>query len=70
MPGKDRNAREWTKIYYPNKMSVEDFIKAITDPATNKAFIENMKHLKVTPKHAEEWIETYAAWMEMEKESR
>lgn len=63
-----------TAMYYPDKLTVEEFIEAITDPKRNQAFIDNMHHLQKdvsflarSPErsHAEEWIQTYAGWMEM-----
>ncbi len=59
-------------MYYPEKLSVEEFIRAITKEHLNQSFITNMNNLakedsKLMPRHqyAEDWIQTYAAWMEM-----
>jgi len=61
-----------TVIFFPEKLTVEEFVGAITDEKANQAFIDNMNHLhERNPKSrsdkefAEIWIQTYAAWMEM-----
>jgi hypothetical protein len=57
---------------FPDEMTVEEFIDAITRYKTNQAFVDNMHHLEgggpgmPKKRHAEDWIQTYAAWMEME----
>ena len=61
-----------TAMYFPDELTVEEFIEAITRQEVNQAFISNMHNLEGPPtqmpkeKHAEEWIQTYAGWMEME----
>jgi hypothetical protein len=60
-----------TAMSYPDKLTVEEFISEITNQKRNQAFIDNMHHLEggstrmPKEKHAEDWIQTYAAWMEM-----
>ena len=61
-----------TAMYFPDKLTVEEFIEAITDPKINQSFVNNMNNLHeedpkrfVDKMHAEVWIQTYAAWMEM-----
>ncbi len=61
-----------TAMYFPDKLTVEEFIEAITDQKINQAFIDNINHLAEedserfsTKEHAEIWIQTYAGWMEM-----
>ena len=56
---------DMTEMYYPNKLIVEEFIQEIEDHETNLAFINNMHHLEISTKYPEDWIKTYAAWMEM-----
>lgn len=58
---------EMIEQMYPDKVTAEDFIKIITDTNTNKAFIKNMKHLKLENKYPEDWAEIYCAWMELIK---
>ena len=63
-----------TAMTYPDKLTVEEFIQEITDEDRNPAFIDNMNHIREQDpswmdekRHAEDWIQTYAAWMEMNK---
>ena len=61
-----------TAMSYPDKLTVEEFIQEITHERRNQAFIDNMNHIRERDpswmdekQHAERWIQTYAAWMEM-----
>jgi hypothetical protein len=60
-----------TAMSYPDKLTVEEFIEEITNRGRNQAFVDNMRHLTEEvgsppeKMHAEDWIQTYAAWMEM-----
>ena len=63
-----------TAHFYPDEMSVEEFIDEITNPVDNQNFIANMRHLQErgsrsmpVKRYPEDWIETYAAWKEMNK---
>ena len=58
-----------TVMSFPEKFTVEEFIEEITDPEINQSFINNMNNLEQIPeeRYPEDWIQTYAAWMEMNK---
>lgn len=58
--------KETTEEFYPDKLSVDEFSEYILNTA--KGFIENMKNLKLDDRYAEEWMETFAAWSEIEQE--
>jgi hypothetical protein len=62
-----RKCRRATAEYFPWKMTVEQFYEEII--GNKEAFIANMKILEDLPERrwAEDWIETLAAWSEMEK---
>jgi hypothetical protein len=61
-----------TAMTFPDKLTVEEFIEEVTNPKRTKAFIANMNNLTnempdkmLKHQHAEEWIQTFAAWSEM-----
>ncbi len=56
-----------TERYYPNKVSVEEFIKIISNEEALRNFVTNMNNLDQMPeeRYPEEWIKTFSAWMEM-----
>lgn len=54
-----------TEETWPDRLTIEEFISAITENDTNEGFIQNMHHLGINNRYPEEWIKTYAAWMEM-----
>ena len=58
-----------TEHYHPNKVTVEEFVNLITDEDAIRNFVTNMNNLEQTSeeRYPEEWIKTFAAWMEMEK---
>jgi hypothetical protein len=61
-----------TTLYYPDPLTVEEFIAEIMDSRANHAFINNMNDLReedpvkfAEKSHVEDWIQLYAAWREM-----
>ncbi len=67
-PLRDSMSREYiTEMYYPEKVTVEEFIRILTRDKVNQSFITNMNNLDSIPqeRNVEEWIKTYAAWSEM-----
>jgi len=64
---KERNCKPATADYYPEKISVDYFAKEIKNTIDN--FAQNMKNLKGVKEHkwAEDWMEMFQAWSEMEK---
>lgn len=62
-----RKCRMMTAACYSDKMTVEEFFAEIK--SLESSFISNMNNLKNMPKTRwpEDWMETLAAWSEMEK---
>ncbi len=56
-----------TEQYHPDKVTVEEFIRLITNEELLRNFVINMNNLDQIPKerYPEEWIKTFAAWSEM-----
>jgi len=63
----EKPIREDTTLdFYPEKMSVEEFAGRVLD--SRDAFVNNMLHMKLEDQYAEEWMETFCAWSEIEQE--
>lgn len=60
-----RKCRAWTALSHPTKMTVEEFYEELI--SCKDSFISNMNYLNENKKWAEDWIQTLAAWAEMEK---
>ena len=58
-----------TEMYFPDKVFVEEFVKIITDKDDLEAYVANMRNLDwgSGEHYPEEWIECFAAWMEMNR---
>lgn len=55
-----------TEEFFPDKMSIDEFYEDVLHGA--KSFVANMKNLKLEDRYAEEWMETFAVWSEIEQE--
>jgi len=66
-PASTGTRNDITELYHPDKVTVEEFVRIITNEGALKAFVANMNNLDKLPEeqYPEEWIETFAAWMEM-----
>ena len=67
----ERNCRLDTEANYPEKISLEEFVREIKEHID--IFYKNMVHLRSKGKYehlnsdwAEEWMGTLTSWMEME----
>ena len=60
----ERNCTDICKQCFPESMSVDEFTIKLT--SSLEAFKMNMKMLNRTKAYAEEWMKTFAAWMEMQ----
>lgn len=61
--------RNWaTNNYYPDKMTVEEFIEII-DERSLKAFAANMNNHEDwrQKKYAEDWMDMFARWMDLDQ---
>ena len=58
---------ETTGMFYPQKISVEDFVKQVLE--MKDEFSRNMNKLNIDrEQYIEQWMETFCAWSEIEKE--
>ena len=68
-PPKVRKCRHMTEYSYPDKIDVYEFAKEIKRDigifVTNMKNLESMKDKRLW---AEDWMETFQSWMEMEKD--
>ena len=60
----ERNCKDTTAFCHPDKYAAREFAQQIIDSI--EYFVENMEQLKIGPRWAEDWIQTFAAWMDME----
>ncbi len=61
--------KETTQEFFPDKIDIDDFQSLICE--NFNAFKENMLSLQgvaIENKYAEEWVEQYLAWLEIEEE--
>ena len=60
-----RNADHMTELCYPDRMMADEFANEVREGLS--PFVDNMSHLGVRLRYAEEWMENFAAWMEMQR---
>ena len=59
------------ELFFPDKITVEEFIGIITNKDCNKAFVRNMHNLEQIQIYMfpEEWMNIFTAWKELHMRS-
>jgi len=65
-----RQCRPMTAECFPDKLTVQEFMRLIIDAKTVDAFMNNMSILNrmEEKRWPEDWMQTFLEWLEMEKE--
>lgn len=61
--GRD-NVTDNHMYFHPSLLTAREFIHQLTESA--EAFTENMEHLKFDKMYAEQWLQVFARWLDMD----
>lgn len=57
-----------TELFYPYKISLEEFVKVMKGVDGYANNMRNLGHQACKSRYVEEWFESFGAWSEIEEE--